>query len=135
MVLRLEGVPILWFLEQVMPYIGPYIPDVEKREGGNKGRPRAKAQATPTGSQQTANAFKEWRSQNNTKQVIVDDLIGSIEMIVMEDNEAVIKIVRKGRSTKLRHIQRTHRIVLDWTTTSLSRTDAFGSDTSAQKTK
>ena len=36
-------------------------------------------------------------------------------MIVMEDNEAVIKIVRKGRSTKLRHIQRTHRIVLDWT--------------------
>ena len=36
-------------------------------------------------------------------------------MIVMEDNEAVIKIVRKGRSPALRHVQRTHRIVLDWT--------------------
>ena len=35
--------------------------------------------------------------------------------MVMEDNEAVIKIVRKGRSMALRHLQRTHRINLDWT--------------------
>ena len=56
-VLRLEGVPILWFLEQAMPYIGPLLPEVAKHAGGKKGRPKAKAQATPTG-QQNANAFK-----------------------------------------------------------------------------
>ncbi len=46
-------------------------------------------------------------------------------MIVMEDNEAVIKIVRKGRSTKLRHIQRTHRIVLDWTYDLIKQNDCI----------
>ena len=113
-VLRLEGVPILWFLEQVIPYIGPYLPEVERHAGGKKGRPKAKAQATPNG-QRNANAFKTWRSQHNSPEAVIDELHGTIEMIVMEDNEAVINIVRKGRSPALRHVQRTHRIVLDWT--------------------
>ena len=33
---------------------------------------------------------------------------------VFEDNEAVIKIVIKGRSPTLRHVSRTHRVALDW---------------------
>ena len=35
-------------------------------------------------------------------------------MKVLEDNEAVIKMTVKGRSPKLRHVARTHRIDLDW---------------------
>ena len=31
-----------------------------------------------------------------------------VKFVVAEDNEAVIKIIKKGRSTKLRHIHRTH---------------------------
>ena len=38
----------------------------------------------------------------------------TVQLIVAEDNEAVIKTVAKGRSAKLRHVARTHRINLDW---------------------
>ena len=31
-----------------------------------------------------------------------------------EDNEAVIKMILKGRSPTMRHVSRTHRIALDW---------------------
>ena len=32
----------------------------------------------------------------------------------MEDNDAVIKMIIKGRSPNLRHVARTHRVDLDW---------------------
>ena len=35
-------------------------------------------------------------------------------MYVFEDNEAVIKMVMKGRSPTVRHVSRTHRVALDW---------------------
>ena len=40
---------------------------------------------------------------------------GSSAMLyVFEDNEAVIKMIIKGRSPTLRHVSRTHRVALDW---------------------
>ena len=33
---------------------------------------------------------------------------------VFEDNEAVIKMIIKARSPTMRHVSRTHRVVLDW---------------------
>ena len=40
---------------------------------------------------------------------------GSSAMLyVFEDNEAVIKIIIKGRSPTMRHVSRTHRVALDW---------------------
>ena len=35
-------------------------------------------------------------------------------LYVFEDNEAVIKMIMKGRSPTLRHVSRTHRVALDW---------------------
>ena len=35
-------------------------------------------------------------------------------LFVFEDNEAVIKMIIKGRSPTLRHVSRTHRVALDW---------------------
>ena len=35
-------------------------------------------------------------------------------LYVFEDNEAVIKMIVKGRSPTMRHISRTHRVALDW---------------------
>ena len=37
-----------------------------------------------------------------------------VRLITMEDNEAVTKILHKGRSNALRHIHRTHRVSCDW---------------------
>ena len=35
-------------------------------------------------------------------------------LYVCEDNEAVIKMIIKGRSPTMRHVFRTHRVALDW---------------------
>ena len=39
-----------------------------------------------------------------------------VPLLIGEDNQAVIKIVQKGRTPALRHLHRTHRINLDWIT-------------------
>ena len=36
------------------------------------------------------------------------------EVVYFEDNEALIKMIMKGRSPNLRHISRSHRVPLDW---------------------
>ena len=35
-------------------------------------------------------------------------------LYIFEDNEAVIKMIIKGRSPTMRHFSRTHRVALDW---------------------
>ena len=35
-------------------------------------------------------------------------------LYVFEDNEAMIKMILKGRSPTMRHVSRTHRVALDW---------------------
>ena len=35
-------------------------------------------------------------------------------LYVFQDNEAVIKMIMKGRSPTMRHVSRTHRVALDW---------------------
>ena len=35
-------------------------------------------------------------------------------LYVFEDNEAVIKMIKKGRSPTMRHVSRSHRVALDW---------------------
>ena len=35
-------------------------------------------------------------------------------LCVFEDNEAVIKLIIKGRSPTMRHVSRSHRVALDW---------------------
>ena len=39
---------------------------------------------------------------------------GESQLYIFEDNEAVIKMIIKGRSPMMRHISRTHRVALDW---------------------
>ena len=35
-------------------------------------------------------------------------------LYIFEDNEAVIKMIVKGRNPTMRHVSRTHRVALDW---------------------
>ena len=41
-------------------------------------------------------------------------------LYVFEDNEAVIKMIIKGRSPTMRHVSRTHRVALDWVFTRIN---------------
>ena len=36
------------------------------------------------------------------------------QLYIFEDNDAVIKMIIKGRSPTMRHVSRTHRVALDW---------------------
>ena len=37
-----------------------------------------------------------------------------VDLLVFEDNEAVIQMIINGRSPNMRHVSRTHRVDLDW---------------------
>ena len=39
---------------------------------------------------------------------------GELQLYIIGDNEAVIKVIIKGRSPTMRHVSRTHRVALDW---------------------
>ena len=39
---------------------------------------------------------------------------GESQLYIFEDNEAVIKMIIKGRSPTTRHVSRTHSVALDW---------------------
>ena len=66
------------------------------------------------------------RNQNPTKHINLDlaniDHVSSnvkhcgfsAVLYVFEDNEAVIKMIIKGRSPTMRHVSRTHRVAPDW---------------------
>ena len=72
------------------------------------------------------NTTLHMKNQNLTKHVNVDlnnvDHVSSnarssqfgAMLYVVEDNEAVIKMIIKGRSPTMRHVSRTHRVALDW---------------------
>ena len=42
------------------------------------------------------------------------NFLSPLRLYVLEDNEAVIKIVIEGRSPTMGHVSRTHRVSLDW---------------------
>ena len=44
----------------------------------------------------------------------VPERTSTAKLIIMEDNEAVIQMTKKGRSPNMRHVVRTHRVSLDW---------------------
>ena len=93
--LRTEGLPTLDFWEQMMPVVDHRSHDSKSR---SPGRPGQETPISPGRPGQTEARKPERLCQ----------------LIVCEDNEAVIKIIMKGRSTALRHISRTHRINIDW---------------------
>ena len=66
---------------------------------------------------------KSQRSQGEKKNVLnnIDRVPSNVQfshqealLYVFEDNEAVIKMIMKGRSPTMRHFSRTHRVALDW---------------------
>ena len=72
------------------------------------------------------NTTLHMKNQNPTKHVSLDlndvDHVSSnarssqfgAMLYAVEDNEAVIEMIIKGRSATMRHVSRTHRVALDW---------------------
>ena len=101
--LRLDGIPALDFWDLIVSVLGNTIQTLE--------RPRRPVVTD-----------KSQRSQGMTNVLNNIDCVPSnvqpshqeASLYVFEDNEAVIKMINKGRSPTMRHVSRTHRVALDW---------------------
>ena len=102
--LRLDGLPALELWDLIVSVLGN-VP----RVSDNPGRP-------------VIDAHKRQKSQRRIDVIKDIDLVPSnvqsahhkALLYVFEDNEAVIKMIIKGRSPTMRHVSRTHRVALDW---------------------
>ena len=102
--LRLDGLPALELWDLIVSVLGN-VP----RASDSTGKP-------------VANVDKREKSQNRIDVIRDIDLVPSnvqsahheALLYVFEDNEAVIKMIIKGRSPTMRHVSRTHRVALDW---------------------
>ena len=101
--LRLDGIPALDLWDLIVSVSGNMTQTTER-----PGRPVV--------------SNKSQRSQGKTNALNnVDCVPSNVQsshqealLNVFEDNEAVIKMIIKGRSPTMRHVSRTHRVALDW---------------------
>ena len=99
--LRLDGLPALELWDLIVSVLGN-VSHISDRTG------------------QPVNG--ENKSENNIDVVHdIDSVPSNVQsasrealLYVFEDNEAVIKMIMKGRSPTMRHVSRTHRVALDW---------------------
>ena len=101
--LRLDGIPALELWDLIVSVLGNMTQTTER-----PGRPVIidKSQR----SQGTTNALNNFDCVPSNVQSSHQEAL----LYVFEDNEAVIKMVIKGRSPTMRHVSRTHRVALDW---------------------
>ena len=102
--LRLDGLPALELWDLIVSVLGN-VP----RVSDSTGKP-------------VTDVDKREKSQSRIDVIRDIDLVPSnvqsahheALLYVFEDNEAVIKMIIKGRSPTMRHVSRTHRVALDW---------------------
>ena len=101
--LRLDGIPALDVWDLIVSVLGNTTQTTER-----PGRPDV--------------TDKNQRSQGMTNVLNNIDCVPSnvqfshqeASLYVFDDNEAVMKMIIKGRSPTMRHVSRTHRVALDW---------------------
>ena len=102
--LRLDGLPALEFWDLIVSVFGS-VSQISDRTG------------------QPVNDVKKHHKSQGKINVMenIDSVPSNIQssrqealLYVFEDNEAVIKMINKGRTPTLRHVSRTHRVALDW---------------------
>ena len=101
--LRLDGLPALELWDLIVSVLGN-VSRVSDRSG-----------------QPDNDVHNHHKSHNKIAMQDIDAVPSNVQSVrqeallyVFEDNEAVIKMIIKGRSPTLRHVSRTHRVALDW---------------------
>ena len=102
--MRLDGIPALDLWDLIVSVLGN-VSRVSDRSGqpDNDVHKRHK-------SQKKIDVMEDIDSVPSNFQSARQEVL----LYVFEDNEAVIKMIMKGRSPTMRHVSRTHRIALDW---------------------
>ena len=102
--LRLDGLPALELWDLIVSVLGNV-----SRVSDRSGKPER-------------DNHKHYKSHNKIDVIKdIDAVPSNVQsarqealLYVFEDNEAVIKMIFKGRSPTMRHVSRTHRVALDW---------------------
>ena len=102
--LRLDGLPALELWDLIVSVLGN-ISLVSDRSGkpDNDVHKRHKSQKKIDVMEDTDSVPSNFQSARQ-----------EALLYVFEDNEAVVKMIIKGRSLTMRHVSRTHRVALDW---------------------
>ena len=101
--LRLDGIPALDLWDLIVSVLGNTIQTSDRT-----GRPVDTERSQR--SQGKTNVLKDIDAFPSNVQSARQEAL----LYVFEDNEAVIKMIIKGRSPTMRHVSRTHRVALDW---------------------
>ena len=106
--LRLDGIPALDLWDLIVLVFGNTTQNHDRT-----GQPVVGRDTSHEPSKQSRRMFNVL---NNVDRVPSNVQFSHQEALlyVFEDNEAVIKMIRKGRSPTMRHVSRTHRVALDW---------------------
>ena len=105
--LRLDGIPALDLWDLIVFVLGNTIQPLDR-----SGQPIVNCDKDRVPNK---------RSQGMINVLNIDCVPSNVQfshqealLYVFEDNEAVIKMIIKGRSPTVRHVSRTHRVALDW---------------------
>ena len=113
--LRLDGIPALDLWELIVAVLGNTNQSHKERRDPSSMNKR-EVRSTPHTSQKRKQSQGVINDLDNVD-FTPSNLNSSHQealLYVFEDNEAVIKMIIKGRSPTMRHISRTHRVALDW---------------------
>ena len=102
--LRLDGLPALELWDLIISVLGN-----DSRVSDRLGQPDNDVKRNQK-SQKKINVMEDIDSVPSNVQSSRQEAL----LCVFEDNEAVIKMIIKGRSPTLSHVSRTHRVALDW---------------------
>ena len=101
--MRLDGIPALGLWDLIVSVLGNMTQTTERPE-----RPVIIDRGQR--SQGKTNALNDIYCVPSNVQSLHQEAL----LYVFEDNEAVIKMIIKGRGPTMRHVSRTHRVALDW---------------------
>ena len=102
--LRLDGLPALELWDLIVSVLGNV-----SRVSDRSGKPESDDHKHHK-SHNKINVMKDFDTVPSNVQSAREEAL----LYVFEDNEAVIKMIIKGRSPTMRHVSRTHRVALDW---------------------
>ena len=100
--LRLDGLPALELWDLIVSVFGSMTQTTDRT-----GRP-----VVTDRSQKSQGKINVMENIDSVPSSVQSSRLEAL-LYVFEDNEAVIKMIKKGRSSTMRHVSRTHRVALD----------------------
>ena len=112
--LRLDGIPALDLWDLIVAVLGNT--NQSQEEQGDLLMNKSEVRSTPHTIQKRKQSHGVINDLDNVEFIPsnVNSSHKEALLYVFEDNEAVIKMIIKGRSPTMRHVSRTHRVALDW---------------------